>query len=696
MRKLRGTIVTGTVKRYPDGFGFLIPDDKKIPDIYISERDMSGIMTNDRLKIEAFSSGRAGKLRGRVLQILQRNIQSITGQIHIRSKGEGTVFDESHALGADIKIFLKDETIKNKDWVHVEIIQFSEKEKNFTGKVIRHFGDTLKTSDDNDRVLQENQVPVGFSKNCKEESERIRKEFDVKKILSGREDLRDVDFVTIDGVTAKDFDDAIFVEETSKGFRLLVAIADVSHFVKRESVIDEEARKKGNSVYFPHFVVPMLPEQLSNDLCSLNPQKDRLVFVCEMQVNFQGDIEKYRFFEGVIKSKFRLTYGMVQDFLDQKDFKEYSSVKSSLTSAADLARILYQKRIKEGSLAIDLEDTEVELDDLGEPVDILSSKRLFAHQLIEEMMLATNVCAAKFMYKNELHSLYRVHQKPFEKDLKRLTKYLAKFGHNLSGKNLQKNLSVILNKLEAGIQSDIVKKLILRSMNQAQYSDQNVGHFGLAFSKYTHFTSPIRRYSDLIVHRIIKASLKKERELLYDERELSEMGTILSATEQRAVKAERRLISIKKARFVAKRLGSHFEGFITNVSPSGIFIQLREFDVVGLVPSEDLKGNPFIYDDENMMLIGKKTGLFYKIGDSVKVQVAKADIQTGLIDFFVVDQKNQMTEIPKKKKKSKKKNKFKKKRSQKKKKFSRSGKRRKKKRQVERRKKRKSKWKSKE
>jgi ribonuclease R len=426
-----------------------------------------------------------------------------------------------------------------------------------------------------------------------------------------------------------------------------VAIADVSFYVRPKTAIDKDAFERGNSTYFPGWVYPMLPEILSNELCSLRPNIPRLALVAEMQIDFQGGVRDAAFYEAVIESKHRVTYGQAQEVIDGQGDAALQHVEETILRAADLAKILMNRRFKEGSLDLDVPQSEIILDEAGNPVDISRSERLFAHRLIEELMLIANVCVGEFIEQSGEPGIYRIHEEPAEDNLQALENYMRNFGGHvkgLHGGKIQKKLTSALQSFENKPEAQILNILTLRSMKQAQYDSRNVGHFGLGFKTYTHFTSPIRRYADLIVHRIVKGLLAKtdkkskgsnQGAFLYAEEDLTSAGTQLSACEQRSVKAERQFQAIKRARFMSTKVGEEFDGVISSVTRFGVFVLLRAFDVDGLVKVEALGNDYFEFIEDTLTLRGKRTKTEYKIGDEIRIQVAGTDIELGQIDFVL-------------------------------------------------------------
>lgn len=630
-------LTSGVVKRHPDGFGFLIPDDPKHPDVYIPRNFMLGVMTNDRVEARAFREGTGDRYRGQITKILERATSRVMGQV-ARNGEHWLLRDRSFGWGEDLKLSdLANHSLREGDWVSAAITSYPDDKKGFCGKVLAVLADALNSVNDNQRVLMTHNIPSEFSKAALSEASTFPSDV-TKEDFAGRRDLRALKFITIDGRTAKDFDDAIYVEQRAQGFHLYVAIADVSHYVKPNTAIDDDAYDRGTSTYFPNFVSPMLPEKLSNHLCSLMPFMPRLAFVSEMQLDFQGQLVSSSFYEAVIVSQARVTYGEAQEIIDGVEVENLKSVIPEILRARDLAKLLMAKRFREGSLDLDIPQTEVEIDDTGEPVDILKSERLFSHRLIEELMLIANVAVAKFFTDRKIPTVYRIHEEPKPEAIELLQNFIEVFGGKgrLSGGKLQKKISKLLEGFAGHPHSQTLHILTLRSMAQAKYSPHNFGHFGLGFSDYAHFTSPIRRYPDLVVHRQLKAALGIRGYSLYGQSELETMGTFLSACEQRSVKAERQITAIKKARFMKRFLGETFEGFISSVTKFGVFVALRRYDVDGLVRLDNLERSGALhYDSEQLRLVAKKSGMSYAIGDSLVVQVAAVDTEQGQIDFVL-------------------------------------------------------------
>ncbi len=648
-------VVEGIVKRHPDGFGFLIPNNPEHPDVYISRHSMVGIMTNDRVLVRVYKPKTGNKkngdrLAGEILKVISRGHTRIVGRYLPVDKKYGVILDEGRGWGADLRIASKDSMgAQEGDLVVAEIVQYPDEKHEFVGRVVSLISNADDPRNDVIRVIHEAGIPHEFSATALAEARRVGLEV-TEEEKKGREDLTHLPIITIDGATARDFDDAIFVETTRKGFHLIVAIADVSHYVKPGTKLDQEAYERGTSTYFPNYVVPMLPEELSNELCSLKPDVDRLSFACEMYISYTGELESYRFFEAVIRSRARVTYGEAQEVIDGAPpqwLEEKPGVVENILRAADLAKILMQKRFREGSLDLEIPETQVVVDSVGETIDIIRAERLFAHRLIEELMLVTNIATARFLDNAAIPGVYRVHEEPDPDDLRALQRYLWNLGghRSIMGSNLQKKISKALQAMEGRPEAQILHILTLRTMRQAHYSQVNIGHFGLGFTHYTHFTSPIRRYPDLIAHRLIKSQLyPRYRSMQMDEEELASATAYLSACEQRSTKTERQLIAIKKARFIRRFIGEEFDGIVSSVTKFGIFVLLRQYDVDGLIRLENLGNDRFVFDEENLRLIGTRRGVRYSIGDSVRVRVVDADPNLGHVDFELATEPSVATE----------------------------------------------------
>lgn len=651
---MKKQLVEGRIKRHPDGFGFLVPTDPTNPDVYIPKQSMKGAMTLDLVTVKVFAEGK-DRFRGEIIDVVERGFTQIVGLLKPLNDRQALVKDDERGWGEDLKVDLKEPLdFKTPKLAAIEITSYPGDKLGFRGKLKEILGDAKDPLTDIKRVILSHNIPYEFSKKTEKEAAKFDTKVDPAK-YKDRRNLMKTPLITIDGATAKDFDDAIFVETTKKGYHLIVAIADVSHYVKIGTALDGDAYNRGTSVYFPHYVVPMLPEVLSNELCSLKPNVPRLALVADIEFDYTGEKISSDFYEAIIQSHARVTYGEAQEVIDGNTPAKLKAVEKPIKVAADLAKILMARRFKNGSLDFEIPETQIVLDDSGQPIDIIKSQRLFAHRLIEEMMLSANVAVAEAFKAKEIPAIYRIHEPPQEGALQTLEKYVWNFGHKsnfmslLKGQGtgakgaLQKKLTKLLQEFHGKPEGTALSVLTLRSMSQAKYAAENVGHFGLGFDDYTHFTSPIRRYPDLIVHRTLKAILKIKGYQLQSENELQTAGLMLSACEQRSVKAERNLIAIKKARFMEKHVGEEFDGIISSVTKFGVFVTLRTFEIDGLVKMESLSKEKLIFDEEHMRLRGARSGMHFKIGDAIRIKVTAANIQAGQIDFEKVIEKKIVT-----------------------------------------------------
>lgn len=632
--------LTGIMKRHPGGFGFVIPEKSKEQDIYIPSSGIGTALTNDRVEVYLTERNKS-RIYGSVKTILKRHWEFVSGPYEI-SKGKAVL--KNHGLGAGQPIELQNPLnlpVKKGEWVKVKITHFPEAFSSFKGTIVKILGViTSIPKDDNLRILAKNHIALDFSQEIQEKVKKIPDEVKEKDFL-GRKDLRSKFFVTIDGATAKDFDDSIFVESlSSRSFRLFVAIADVSHYVEEGSALDREAFLRGNSTYLLNFVSPMLPEKLSHHLCSLNPHVPRLTVVAEMEFDSEGNMTKSSFYEAVIKSRKRLTYGEAQEIIDGQASPEKCPF---LETAKQLADILIKKQTTEGVLDFNLPETVIKVNDRGVPLDVMKGHRLFSHRLIEQFMLAANKAVASFLKEKSCSFLYRIHDSPDRKKLQQLEIFSQNLGHPISVHS-RKGLLMLLKQFKNHPKEQLINKLILRSLAQACYSAHNKGHYGLHTSLYTHFTSPIRRYCDLMIHRLLKTTLKGIT-LSTNKKELENKGTFISEREQISVKAERQVHDIKKARFLKKYLGENFEGTVSSVTSFGLFVTLKNFDIEGLIRFRDLPGH-WVWDEIHLRAVASRSHYALSFGDEVTVQIIHVDEINGHIDFKLLSHKNK--KLPKK------------------------------------------------
>ena len=633
----QGKLVIGTLKRHPDGFGFVIPDDKKHKDIYIPAGQVGSALTYDRVEVLTKKRrGKEGLFFGSIQTIQRRHWEWVCGPCEMT---EDPFLLTKHNLPTPRSVSAQNPQklpIKKGDWVRVKITSWPERESRpLEGLIVENLGViTSSAKDDNARILAEKNISINFPEpvlqELKDFPDEVRPE-DFKE----REDLRDKAFVTIDGADAKDFDDAVFVEKHPFGYRLFVAIADVSHYVREGSLLDQEARLRGNSTYLPDQAVPMLPEKLSNGLCSINPQVPRLAFTAEMDFNSTGDLLKSRFYPAVMESKRRLTYGEAQEILDNP---ENGGEQAFFKHADLLARILIQRQDQNGALDFNLPETSVKVDHQGEPVEVIKETRLFSHRLVEQFMLATNQAVSLFLNKHKYPLMYRVHEPPESESLKQLENFSKSLGFP-SALNSRENLLAFLKKFKNQPSEPLINKLTLRALSQARYSAFNKGHYGLNFDSYTHFTSPIRRYCDLTIHRLVRRALLSSEKGRPCEKELEKQAVWISGKEQNSVKAERKTADIKKARFLKPHTGEEFDGVISSVTSFGLFISLEKFDIEGLTRFRDLPGR-WIFDSDNLSAERKPGRYRLRFGDPVRIRVTAVNTETGAVDFQLLSHKD--------------------------------------------------------
>ena len=630
-------LVTGTVSGHRDGFGFVVRDDGEPDDIYLSARAMRPLFHGDRVAIRVIGMDRRGRAEGELVDVLERGTREIAGQF-IRERGIGLVIPDNPRISHRVLI-PKGEAGKAKagDMVVAEILDYPSQVEQATGRIIDVIGAPGDKGIATDIAIHSNAIPNKWPGAVRNEIEHFGTSVPTKA-KSGRVDLRDVDLVTIDGADARDFDDAVYCEKSGNGWRLLVAIADVSHYVKVDSALDKEATIRGTSVYFPDRVVPMLPEVLSNGLCSLNPKVDRLCMVCEMHVNGEGKLTRSQFFEAVMRSKARLTYGQVGAFLEGRSKKSVpNALQPAIRELHGLYRAFARARGRRGAIEIDLPQTKFKLNEDGEIDRIEVVPRNDAHRLIEECMIAANVQAAKFLKKHRIAGLYRVHAKPDPDRFNELRLYLVSLGLKVAHPDHvePRHFTQLIRQTSDRPDSAAIMMAMLRSLTHAEYSPANIGHFGLALDSYAHFTSPIRRYPDLLVHRAIRHIVRggKPGKYHYGGREMERLGAITSAHEKRAEDATREVEAWLKCQYMEQHLGDEFDGVITGVTNFGVFVQITELLVDGLVHVTSLANDYYQYDAGSQRLVGERTGHSYKLGEAMRVRVHRVDMETRRIDF---------------------------------------------------------------
>ena len=636
-------LITGVLQGHPDGYGFVKSDLEGEADLFVPKRNMMGAMHNDRVVARIESADRGGRLEGRIIRILERFHSRIVGRFE-RGKNFGFVIPSDRKISHDIyippKLFNK---AKDGDVVVAKIITYPQKTRNPEGEIIKVLGRSSTPGIDTGMIIEEYELPTEFPEDVITEAEALPGEV-AESMLKERVDLRSLKTVTIDGERAKDFDDAVSIERLPDGrFRLWVHIADVSYYVPWGSELDNESYNRGTSVYLPDRVIPMFPERLSNHICSLNPREDRLTLTAEMMFDGNGNRINYKIYESVINSNERMTYTAVKEILEDEDSKiisRYSDLIETFHLMRELCLKLRAKRMGRGSIDFDLPEPEIILDLQSKTINIVRSERNIAHQIIEEFMLAANETIAQHMGNKEIPFIYRVHESPDEDKIMEFNEFMEDLGYKFKLNHQQpKTFQRLLNKLEGKTEETLINQLLLRSMKQARYSTENIGHFGLASQHYTHFTSPIRRYPDLIVHRLIK-EVSKNRRVKEDRRsmldaKLKDIAKHSSERERLSMEAEREVVELKKLEFMQDKIGSEYDGVISGVVAFGFFVELEDILVEGLVRVTSMYDDFYRFEERQHRLAGDRTDKVYRLGDKVRVRVDKVDMEKRKIDFIL-------------------------------------------------------------
>ena len=636
-------LITGTVSGHRDGFGFVVRDDGEPDDIYLSAREMRSLFDGDRVAVRIVGLDRRGRAEGKLVDVLDRGTRQVAGQF-IRERGIGLVIPDNAKISHRILI-PKDEwgNAKPGEMVVVDILDYPTHVEQSTGRIVEVIGAPGDKGIATDIAIQSHAIPYKWPSSVLNEIERFGDEVP-PRAKQDRTDLRDVDLVTIDGADARDFDDAVYCQRFENGWRLLVAIADVSHYVEVGSELDKEATRRSTSVYFPDRVVPMLPEVLSNGLCSLNPKVDRLCMVCEMQIDAEGEVTGAPFFEGVMRSKARLTYSQVNELLTSESKTSVpKALHDPIRELHSLYKALATARGRRGAIEIDLPQTKFKLNDSGEIDRIEVVPRNDAHRLIEECMIAANVQAAKFLKRHRIPALYRVHARPDPDRFDELRLFLVSLGLKVAHSDhvQPRDFTKIIRQTADRPDAMAIMMTMLRSLTHAEYSPANIGHFGLALESYAHFTSPIRRYPDLLVHRAIRHIVQgsKPGRFDYSGRDMERLGTITSAHEKRAEEAPRDVEAWLKCQYMEQHLGDEFDGVITGVTNFGVFVQITSLLTDGLVHVTSLSNDYYHYDTGTQSLVGERTGKTFRLGDAMRVKVQRVDMDTRRIDFRPVEKR---------------------------------------------------------
>lgn len=652
-------LVTGVVMGHRDGYGFVLREGAD--DVYLSNRQMSKVFHGDRVAVQILGLDRRGRPEGKIVEVLERNTQQVVGRYFDQS-GVGVVQPDNKRVAHEILI--PPEGRKGAQHGQFVVVQLTQQPQSGglpMGEVIEVLGDHLAPGMEIEVAIRSHNIPHEWSEEVTAEAKKLPAEVK-EKDKKNRIDLRHLPFVTIDGEDAKDFDDAVFVEKnrSTGGWRLYVAIADVSHYVEVHSALDKEAHVRGNSVYFPGFVVPMLPEKLSNGLCSLNPEVDRLVMVCEITISKAGNISGYQFMEGIIHSHARLTYNKVWQMLELPRTDEgeawrehYKAIVPHVEDLYALFKLLRSKREARGAMDFDSVETRIVFDSQRKIQEIVPVTRNEAHMLIEECMLAANVCAADFLDRYKVPTLYRVHNGPSREKLENLHAFLGELGLSIANGSepTPKDYQALIERIADRPDSHLIQTVLLRSLSQAQYQPENEGHFGLAYKAYTHFTSPIRRYPDLLIHRGIRSVIRSERECKhvkradgakplaareiypYDTGTMVHLGEHCSMTERRADDATRDVTDFLKCEYISDRVGEEFEGVISAVTGFGLFVELSEVYVEGLVHVSSLANDYYHFDAQKHRLVGERTRRSFRLGDKLWVRVTGVSLDDRKVDF---------------------------------------------------------------
>lgn len=637
-------LVVGVLEGHERGFGFVVSSDKTREDVFIPSENMGGAIHGDRVIANITKRSEVGKREeGEIIRILERGNKFLVGTFE-DNKSFGFFIPDNQKIFYDVFI-AKSNTggAKHNQKVVIEIVKWPEARRNPEGKVVEILGFLGEKGTDVLSIIRQFELPEKFPPTVQEEANSIEISVSMEE-MEGRLDLREAKTFTIDGVDAKDLDDAISIAKLENGnYELGVHIADVSYYVKEKSPLDKEAYKRGNSVYLIDRVIPMLPKELSNGICSLNPNVDRLTLSIIMEINNTGDVVKHKIVESVINSKHRLVYDDVSDYLENDDNEAKEKLKDILDELKlmkELMDILYEGRVRRGSIDFNFPETKIVLDENGIPVEIGRLERRIANRIIEEFMLVSNETVAEEYFWAELPFLYRIHEEPSQEKLQQFAEFIHNLGYNLKGKQEihPKELQLLIEDIKGKKEEIVISTLLLRSLRKAIYSSTPDIHFGLAAKYYSHFTAPIRRYPDLVIHRIIKENIKgklsgKRRVVLEDT--LPEIAEYTSKTERRAEEAEREVEDLKKTQYMSKRIGNTYEGIVSSLTSFGIFIQL-ENTIEGLVHFGNMVDDYYRFDEEKYHIIGERTGKVYKLGDVVKIKVVGANVASRKIDFELI------------------------------------------------------------
>ena len=638
-------VIRGHVIGHREGFGFVAPEDNT-SHIFLPAHEMRKVFDGDVVNVRITDVDRRNRREGIITEVIERKRRFIVGQFLIEGR-IGFVEPDNQKITQSIIIPLEDRmNAQPGQIVSAEIVNAPTMKNRAIGRIVEILGDYLAPGLEIEVALRSFDLPHEWDENVRRELAKLPLTI-TNDIIQERIDLRTLPLVTIDSETAKDFDDAVYCEKSGHGWKLYVAIADVSHYIQPNTALDDSAKERGTSVYFPHQVIPMLPELLSNELCSLTPNTDRLCVVCEMNIDRLGEVTRYKFYRAAMHSHARLTYNQVFAMLNQKQRdlqQQFRNILPHLFNLQQLYQALLHNRQARGAIDFDTRELELMLDIERKIEKLVPVKRNEAHRIIEECMLRANVCAAKFLSKHKLLALYRIHDGPKIEKIQQLRDYLKGLKLTLEGDDLPetKDYANLLAQIADRPDAHVIQMLLLRSLSQAFYAPINDGHFGLAFEEYAHFTSPIRRYPDLVVHRAIsnflchpvktKTSPKKEQEAFAA---MQKLGEHCSMTERRADEATREVLKWLKCEYMIDRIGEEFSGVISGVSSFGLFVELGDTYVEGLAHISTLGDDHYIFDQAQHCLIGKRTKKTYRIGDAVTAVITKIDLHSRQIDLLL-------------------------------------------------------------
>lgn len=674
-------LITGKVQGHRDGFGFVLPEGGG-DDLFLTSRQMSELYDGDRVVVRETETDNRGRRYCAVVDILERSVTQVVGKYFERDS-TGFVEPDHRRMTSEIMIKSGPLLPFRGQYVVVEIIEYPSRRSLATGIIKEILGDRMAPGMEVEIAVRSHNIPHTWPEEVEEQVSRFSRNVPSRD-KKHRIDIRELPFVTIDGEDARDFDDAVYCKkERTGGWRLFVAIADVSHYVKPGTALDDEAKSRGTSVYFPGHVIPMLPEVLSNGLCSLNPHVDRLAMVCEMTLSAGGTLSDYQFYEGVIQSHARLTYTEVGAIIEQPESADgqqasstYAPLLPQLNALYELYKVLHTCRVARGAIDFDTVETRIVFSDERKIEKIIPTKRNDAHRLIEECMLCANVATAQFLEKHALPILYRIHEGPNKEKLENLYSFLGELGLFLPGRSQPEpgDYQQLLERIKDRPDFLLIQTMLLRSLSQAVYSPDNIGHFGLAYPAYAHFTSPIRRYPDLLVHRAIRhviRSEQKSRHVLraegatvlkkkvifpYDTAEMLALGEQCSLSERRADNATRDAMDSLKCQYMQGHIGEVYDGLIATVTGFGLFVELNNIYVTGLVHISALPGDYYHFESSHQRLVGEHTHMMFRLGDALKVRVARVDLDEKKIDFELADapppSRRQKGNVPERKQKT--------------------------------------------